>query len=109
MNNQQQVVDEWISKLGVRYFNELTNLGQLVEEVGELSRLLIRTYGEQSWKENEKPVDLKEKISDELSDILFVVNCLANQMNIDLDVAFVRNLEKKSKRDLTRHLNNPKL
>jgi len=97
--------DDWINSIGVRYFSELTNLAQLTEEVGELARILSRTYGDQISKPGESPGDA----SDELADILFVTICLANQMGIKLDEAFARNLEKKTKRDATRHLNNPKL
>jgi NTP pyrophosphatase (non-canonical NTP hydrolase) len=101
----QHRVDDWINEIGVRYFSELTNLAQLVEEVGELSRILSRTYGEQSFKSGEEPSDL----SDEMADILFVLICLANQTGVDLGNAFVRNLKKKTDRDRDRHQNNPKL
>ncbi len=101
----QQKVDEWIKKYGVRYFNELTNMAILTEEVGEVARIMARTYGEQSSKES----DLKKQLPDELADVLFVLICIANQTGIDLQDAFVKNLEKKSNRDSTRHLDNPKL
>ena len=101
----QQKVDEWIKKYGVRYFNELTNMAILTEEVGEVASIMARTYGEQSSKES----DLKKQLPDELADVLFVLICIANQTGIDLQDAFVKNLEKKSNRDSTRHLDNPKL
>ena len=101
----QNKVDEWICQYGVRYFNELTNLGILMEEVGELARILTRTYGDQSKKSDEKEAD----ISDEIADVLFVLTCLANQTGVDLNAAFQKNLEKKTNRDKHRHLNNPKL
>lgn len=101
----QAKVDHWIKTHGVRYFNELTNTAILMEEVGELARIMARRYGEQSEKETEKAQDL----GDEMADILFVLCCLANQTGIDLDAALGKNLEKKSKRDASRHLNNPKL
>jgi|SRR5690242_12209236 len=101
----QQQVDEWIKTIGVRYFNELTNLGILMEEVGELSRIMVRMYGEQSFKENENNNDL----SDEFADVLWVLICLANQTGVDLTGALQKNFEKKSVRDITRHKNNKKL
>lgn len=101
----QQQVDEWIKTIGVRYFNELTNLGILVEEVGELSRLMVRTYGEQSFKETDK----EKNLADEMADILWVLICLANQTNVNLTEAFIKNMEKKTSRDKQRHLNNDKL
>jgi NTP pyrophosphatase (non-canonical NTP hydrolase) len=101
----QAKVDHWIQTLGVRYFNELTNMAVLMEEVGELARIMARRYGEQSEKESDKDKDL----GDEMADILFVLCCLANQTGIDLDTALVKNLEKKTKRDATRHHDNPKL
>jgi len=101
----QGIVDQWIQTIGVRYFGELTNLAQLVEEVGEVARILSRTHGDQSAK----PGDQLSELGDELADIMFVVICLANQSGIDLDDAMRRNLEKKTKRDLTRHRDNPKL
>jgi len=101
----QAKVDHWIQTLGVRYFNELTNMAVLMEEVGELARIIARRYGEQSEKESDKDKDL----GDEMADILFVLCCLANQTGIDLDTALVNNLEKKTHRDATRHHENPKL
>ncbi|QDV69938.1 MazG nucleotide pyrophosphohydrolase domain protein [Rosistilla carotiformis] len=101
----QQLVDDWINRLGVRYFSELTNLAQLTEEVGELARILSRRFGDQSAKPGEKLGDA----GDELADVLFVTICLANQMGINLTEAFERNLVKKTVRDHDRHRNNPKL
>lgn len=101
----QQQVDNWIKTVGVRYFNELTNLGILMEEVGELSRLMVRTYGEQSFKESDKNKDL----ADEMADVLWVLLCLANQTNINLTEALQKNFDKKTNRDKDRHLNNDKL
>ncbi|MBP3243539.1 MAG: nucleotide pyrophosphohydrolase [Bacteroidaceae bacterium] len=100
----QKQVDEWIRQYGVRYFNELTNMACLTEEVGELARIMARTYGEQSFKEGEK-----HDLGDEMADILWVLICLANQTGIDLTEAFKKNLEKKTSRDKERHLNNTKL
>ena len=101
----QQTVDEWIKSVGVRYFNELTNTAVLMEEVGELARIMAREFGEQSWQ----PGALKEDLGDEMADVLFVLICLANQTGVNLEEALVRNLEKKTKRDLHRHRNNEKL
>ena len=101
----QQLVDEWIKTHGVRYFNELTNTAILMEEVGEVARIMARRYGEQSEKESDKNADL----ADEMADVLFVLICLANQTGIDLTEALNKNLEKKTGRDLTRHKNNIKL
>lgn len=101
----QDQVDSWIKTIGVRYFHELTNLAQLVEEVGEVARILARSHGEQSAKSGEIPGDL----ADELADVLFVTICLANQSGIDLTDALERNLKKKTDRDATRHLDNKKL
>jgi len=101
----QRQTDEWIRSVGVRYFNELTNFAQLVEEVGELGRLMARTYGEQSFKESDKGRDL----GDEMADILWVLTCLANQTGVDLTEAFRKTIEKKTGRDFDRHRNNPKL
>ena len=101
----QQEVDNWIKEHGVRYFNELTNMAQLTEEVGEVARIIARRYGEQSEKESDKNKDLGE----ELADVLFVVLCLANQTGIDLEKAFDKKLALKSKRDHDRHQNNEKL
>jgi NTP pyrophosphatase (non-canonical NTP hydrolase) len=105
IRDAQQQVDEWIKTIGVRYFNELTNLGILVEEVGELSRIMVRTYGEQSFKESDKNRD----IADEMADVLWVLICLANQTGVDLTAALEKNFLKKNVRDATRHLNNEKL
>jgi len=101
----QQEVDQWISTTGVRYFNELTNLGILMEEVGELSRLMVRKYGEQSFKETDKGKEL----SDEMADVLWVLICLANQTGVDLTTALQQNFEKKNLRDKERHRENDKL
>ena len=101
----QQQVDDWIKTTGVRYFGELTNLGILMEEVGELSRLMVRSYGEQSFKESDKGTDL----SDEMADVLWVLLCLANQTGVDLTAALKKNFEKKSLRDAQRHKLNDKL
>ena len=101
----QQEVDEWIKNIGVRYFNELTNMAQLTEEVGEVARIIARRYGEQSEKESDKNKDLGE----ELADVVFVVLCLANQTGINLQEAFDKKMELKSNRDKDRHKNNQKL
>lgn len=101
----QQIVDEWIKEYGVRYFNELTNTAMLMEEVGEVARIMARRYGEQSEKETDKDKDL----GDELADVLFILVCLANQTGIDLEEAVKKNLEKKTKRDHSRHKENKKL
>ncbi|MGB1207258.1 MAG: nucleotide pyrophosphohydrolase [Chitinophagales bacterium] len=105
INDLQSIVDEWIKTVGVRYFNELTNLAMLTEEVGEVARIMARQYGEQSFKESDKNADL----ADELADVLFVLVCIANQTGVDLTSAMLKNLEKKTKRDATRHHNNDKL
>ena len=101
----QAKIDHWITTVGVRYFDPLTNTAMLMEEVGEVARIMSRTYGEQSFKESDQKVDL----GDELADVLFVLMCLANQCDIDLEQALVKNLDKKSTRDANRHRNNPKL
>lgn len=101
----QQKVDEWIKTMGVRYFGELTNLGILMEEVGELSRLMVRRYGEQSFKQS----DTGKEIADEMADVLWVLICLANQTGVNLTEALHKNFEKKTVRDATRHLENKKL
>lgn len=101
----QKVVDDWINTTGVRYFNELTNMAMLTEEVGEVARIIARKYGEQSFKESDKDKDL----SDEFADVLFVLICLANQTGVDLTAALKKNLEKKSIRDADRHKANEKL
>jgi NTP pyrophosphatase (non-canonical NTP hydrolase) len=101
----QQQVDDWIKTTGVRYFGELTNLGILMEEVGELSRLMVRTYGEQSFKESDK----NRSLDDEMADVLWVLICLANQTGVDLTAALQKNFEKKNQRDASRHKDNEKL
>ena len=101
----QKIVDEWINTIGVRYFNELTNMAQLTEEVGEVARIIARRYGEQSEKESDKDKDLGE----EFADVLFVLICLANQTGIDLTEAFNKRMDNKTKRDKDRHKNNEKL
>lgn len=101
----QSSVDQWIKTIGVRYFNELTNMTLLTEEVGEVARIIARRYGEQS----EKQSDRNKELADELADVLFVLVCLANQTGVDLTKAIKKNLEKKSVRDKSRHRNNPKL
>ncbi len=105
LGEAQRIVDGWIKSVGVRYFSELTNLAQLMEEVGELARIISRTHGDQSFKPGESPSDL----SDEIGDVLFVLICLANQTGIDLEQALRHNLLKKTDRDADRHRNNPKL
>lgn len=104
LKEAQIEVDNWIKTYGVRYFSELTNMAVLTEEVGELARIMARTYGDQSFKKGEK-----HDIGDEMADILWVLICLANQTGIDLTEAFRKNLEKKTTRDINRHKNNPKL
>lgn len=101
----QTTVDNWIKTTGVRYFNELTNMAMLTEEVGEVARIIARKYGEQSFKESDK----KKELGDELADVLFVLICLANQTGVDLTVALQKNLDKKTNRDAERHKNNEKL
>ncbi len=105
IESYQRKIDDWVQTIGVRYFSELTNTAILMEEVGEVARIMARTYGDQSFKRAEAPPDL----ADELADVLFVVGCLANQTGIDLTAAVERNLEKKTRRDAQRHWNNPKL
>lgn len=105
IKSAQQQVDEWIKTIGVRYFSELTNLGILVEEVGELSRLMVRKFGDQSFKKS----DEGKELADEMADVLWVLICLANQTGVNLEDAFLKNMEKKTKRDLDRHRNNDKL
>ncbi len=105
LKNAQQAVDVWIKEHGVRYFNELTNMAQLTEEVGEVARIIARRYGEQSEKESDKNKDLGE----ELADVIFVVLCLANQTGVDLEKAFAEKLDLKTKRDHDRHHSNKKL
>jgi NTP pyrophosphatase (non-canonical NTP hydrolase) len=101
----QATVDRWINTYGVRYFSEMTNLAVLVEEVGEVARIMARTYGEQSAKDKQETSDL----GDELADVLFVLVCIANQTGVDLETAISKNLQKKTARDTHRHRNNPKL
>lgn len=105
IDQAQQQVDQWIKTVGVRYFNELTNMAMLTEEVGELARIIARRYGEQSEKESDKNKDL----GDEMADVLWVLLCLANQTGVNLTEAFQKNLEKKNTRDKDRHRQNPKL
>lgn len=105
LNEAQSKVDEWINQYGIRYFNELTNLALLMEEVGELSRVIARKFGEQSSKESEAEVNL----GDEMADVFFVLLCLANQTGVNLTEAFYANLEKKTNRDNIRHRQNPKI
>ena len=105
LSEAQQLVDNWIKQHGVRYFNELTNMAILTEEVGEVARIIARRYGEQSEKESDRGKDL----GDELADVLFVLICLANQTGVDLSASLTPNLEKKTARDADRHRSNPKL
>jgi NTP pyrophosphatase (non-canonical NTP hydrolase) len=105
LTEAQETVDQWIKKYGVRYFNELTNMAMLTEEVGEVARIIARRYGEQSEKESDKNKDL----GNEMADVLFVLICLANQTGVNLQEAMERNLDKKTQRDSTRHHNNEKL
>ncbi|HEY1018324.1 MAG TPA: nucleotide pyrophosphohydrolase [Sediminibacterium sp.] len=105
IDEAQQQVDNWIKTVGVRYFSELTNLGILMEEVGELSRLMVRRYGEQSFKESDKG----KEMADEMADVLWVLICLANQTGVNLTEALQKNFEKKNIRDAKRHIGNDKL
>lgn len=105
----QENVDHWITTIGQRYFNELTNTAILSEEVGELSKIMARLYGEQSFKSKEKENSAKEDLADEMADVFFVLVCLANQTGVDLTTALKKNFEKKTIRDKDRHANNPKL
>lgn len=105
ISEAQNIVDKWIKEYGVRYFNELTNMALLMEEVGELARIIARTYGEQSFKKSEEDINMEE----EMADILFVLICLANQTGIDLSKALEKNILKKTNRDSIRHKNNDKL
>ena len=107
LSEAQKQVDEWIKTIGVRYFNELTNTAILMEEVGELARIMARKYGEQSFKESDKNSD--SDMADEMADVLWVLICLANQTGVDLTAAFEKNMAKKTNRDATRHLDNEKL
>ena len=104
LGGAQQMVDQWVKQYGVRYFSELTNMAVLTEEVGELARQIARIYGDQSFKQGEKP-----NLGDEMADVLWVLLCLANQTGVDLEQELLRNIEKKTKRDCTRHINNEKL
>lgn len=104
LEEAQKQVDSWIKEYGVRYFSELTNMAVLTEEVGELARVMSRKYGDQSFKEGEK-----DNLDDEIADVLWVLLCIANQTGVNVTEAFARNLEKKTQRDRTRHINNPKL
>ncbi|MDB9883046.1 nucleotide pyrophosphohydrolase [Bacteroidia bacterium] len=101
----QKKIDKWISTIGVRYFDPMTNTALLMEEVGEVARIMARKYGEQSYKKSDEHIDL----GDEMADVLFVLMCLANQCDINLEQALIKNLDKKTKRDATRHTENPKL
>jgi NTP pyrophosphatase (non-canonical NTP hydrolase) len=105
LTEAQQMVDQWIKTIGVRYFSELTNLAMLTEEVGELARIIARTYGDQSFKTSDEGKDM----ADEMADVLWVLICLANQTGVDLNQAFLQNIQKKTLRDKDRHLNNEKL
>jgi len=105
LKEAQETVDQWVTSIGVRYFSELTNTTILMEEVGEVARIMARKYGDQSFKNSEEEIDL----GDEMADVLFVLICLANQTGIDLEEAFRKNIEKKTKRDKDRHKNNEKL
>ncbi len=105
LGKAQQVVDDWIKKYGVRYFNELTNTAILMEEVGELARIMSRRYGEQSEKASDENLNL----ADEIADILFVLICISNQTGVNLETAFNKNMEKKTARDQSRHIKNEKL
>jgi NTP pyrophosphatase (non-canonical NTP hydrolase) len=104
INKAQKLVDEWIKTYGVRYFSELTNMTVLTEEIGEMARVMARRYGDQSFKAGEK-----DNLGDEMADVLWVLLCIANQTGVNLTEEFKKNLEKKTQRDATRHLNNPKL
>lgn len=105
LDEAQKIVDNWIKTVGVRYYNELTNMAILTEEVGEVARIIARKYGEQSFKESDK----EKELADELADVLFVLICLANQTGVNLTEALQKNLDKKTKRDSERHQNNDKL
>lgn len=105
----QDTVDQWITTIGVRYYNELTNTAVLMEEVGELARLMARVYGEQSFKRPEDEASAKTDLADEMADVMFVLVCLANQTGVDLTDALQKSLDKKTKRDKDRHANNEKL
>lgn len=104
INDAQKLVDKWIKTYGMRYFSELTNMTVLTEEIGEMARVMARRYGDQSFKQGEK-----DNLGDEMADVLWVLICIANQTGIDLTAEFRKNIEKKTQRDATRHINNPKL
>ena len=109
LDQAQQTVDEWIKTIGIRYYNELTNMAILTEEVGEVARLMSRLYGEQSFKTPDLAATAKEDLADEMADVLFVLICLANQTDVNLTAALEKNLDKKTKRDKIRHAQNDKL
>jgi NTP pyrophosphatase (non-canonical NTP hydrolase) len=109
LQEAQNTVDTWIKTIGIRYFSELTNTAILMEEVGEMARLMARIYGEQSFKSSESAATAHQDLADEMADVLFVLICLANQTGVDLTAAFEKNMAKKTKRDSTRHLENEKL
>ncbi|MEM9824309.1 MAG: nucleotide pyrophosphohydrolase [Bacteroidota bacterium] len=109
IENLQQDVDHWIKTIGIRYYQELTNMAILTEEVGEVARLISRLYGEQSFKNKSDEAVAKDKLADEMADVLFVLVCLANQTGVDLTAAVQKNMEKKTQRDAKRHANNDKL
>lgn len=109
LRDYQQLVDEWVTTIGVRYYSELTNTAILMEETGELARLMARLYGEQSFKRPEDEASAPQDMADEMADILFVLICLANQTGVDLTAAVKKNLDKKTNRDKERHQNNAKL
>ncbi|MTB52381.1 nucleotide pyrophosphohydrolase [Lewinella sp. W8] len=109
LQEAQETVDHWIKTIGVRYYGELTNVAILMEETGELARLMARLYGEQSFKRPEDEADAPAQLADEFADVLFVLICLANQTGVNLTEALRKNLDKKTKRDAERHRNNPKL
>ena len=109
IHQAQKIVDDWIKTYGVRYFNELTNMAILVEEVGEVARIMARQYGEQSFKTPELAATAKEDLADEMADVLFVLVCLANQTGVNLTDALQKNLDKKTQRDAARHAGNEKL
>ncbi|MCC7244174.1 MAG: nucleotide pyrophosphohydrolase [Saprospiraceae bacterium] len=109
LQEAQETVDQWINTIGIRYYHELTNTAILMEEVGEVARLMSRLYGEQSFKTPEQAAEAPAALADEMADVLFVLICLANQTGVDLTDALRKNLEKKTKRDALRHANNPKL
>ena len=109
IHQAQQTVDEWINSIGIRYYNELTNTAILMEEVGEVARLMARLYGEQSFKTPEQAESTRADLADEMADVLFVLVCLANQTGVDLTEALRKNLEKKTRRDAARHAANEKL